>query len=156
MSTWLNVATGTTCTIVTIIGLLLSVWAWRAKGWRSGMRGIAWSLLPVVMYLTGAIRLVGRLGSAIVVFAGNFVFSPKTWLGVILFFVAAALFLATGGIPLVQRGRKRQKRREARQRSGETAAAPSQIPAAPAESHLPQPDDDLGDVEEILRRRGIK
>jgi cytochrome c oxidase assembly factor CtaG len=118
MSTWLNVATGTTCTIVTIVGLVLSAWAWRAKGWRSGMRGIAWSLLPVVMYLTGAIGLVGRLGSAIVTFAGSFVFSPKTWIGVILFFVAATLFLVTGGIPLLQRGRKRQKRREAKQRSG--------------------------------------
>jgi cytochrome c oxidase assembly factor CtaG len=155
MSTWLNIATGTTCTIVTVVGLVLSAWAWRAKGWRSGMRGIAWSLLPVVMYLTGAIRLVGRLGSAIVVFAGNFVFSPKTWLGVILFFAAAALFLATGGIPLVQSGRKRQKRREARRRSRDTAAAPSQISAAPAQTH-PLPEDDLGDVEEILRRRGIK
>jgi cytochrome c oxidase assembly factor CtaG len=163
MGTWLSIATGTTCLIITIIGLILSAWAWRAKGPRSGMRGVAWSLLPIVMYLTGAIRLVGRLGSAIVTFAGSFVFSPKAWLGVILFFIAALLFLITGGIPLLQSGRRREKRRkekEARRHrqteAGHPAASPP--PTGPASGASPEspPKDDMSDVEDILRRRGIK
>jgi cytochrome c oxidase assembly factor CtaG len=163
MGTWLSIATGTTCLIVTIVGLILSAWAWRAKGLRSGMRGVAWSLLPIVMYLTGAIRLVGRLGSAIVAFAGSFVFSPKAWLGVILFFIAALLFLITGGIPLLQRGRMREKRRKEKEArrlrqpdSAHPAAAP---PAAGSQTDVPPgspPKDDMSDVEDILRRRGIK
>jgi cytochrome c oxidase assembly factor CtaG len=163
MGTWLSIATGTTCLIVTIVGLILSAWAWRAKGARSGMRGVAWSLLPVVMYLTGAIRLVGRLGSAIVAFAGSFVFSPKAWLGVILFFVAALLFLITGGIPLLQRGRHRERRRkekEARRlRDGDARPQATSGPPARSQADGPkatQPTDDMSDVEEILRRRGIK
>ncbi len=172
MGTWLSIATGTTCVIVTIIGLVLSAWAWRAKGPRSGMRGVAWSLLPVIMYLTGAIRLVGRLGSAIVAFAGSFVFSPKAWLGVILFFVAALLFLVTGGIPLLQRGRGRDKRPAQKKqpaRPGEHDSAP-RATSAPSARTQPDPPpatpppgarsgaaaDDLADVEEILRRHGIK
>jgi cytochrome c oxidase assembly factor CtaG len=163
MGTWLSIATGTTCLIVTIVGLILSAWAWRAKGLRSGLRGAAWSLLPIVMYLTGAIRLVGHLGSAIVTFAGSFVFSPKAWLGVILFFVAALLFLVTGGIPLLQRGRNRERRRkekEARRARGndgrpQSAAAPATRSQADA-PHATQSTDDMSDVEEILRRRGIK
>jgi cytochrome c oxidase assembly factor CtaG len=161
MGTWLSIATGTTCLIVTILGLILSAWAWRAKGPRSGMRGVAWSLLPIVMYLTGAIRLVGRLGSAIVTFAGSFVFSPKAWLGVILFFIAALLFLVTGGIPLLQSARRRDKRRrekEARRQrdAGHPATSP---PAAKPQSDIPpgsSAQDDMSDVEDILRRRGIK
>lgn len=163
MGTWLSIATGTTCLIVTIIGLILSVWAWRAKGPRSGMRGIAWSLLPIVMYLTGAIRLVGRLGSAIVTFAGSFVFSPKAWLGVILFFIAALLFLITGGIPLLHRGRKRDKRRkdkEARRaRQTENGVQATSAPATRSQAGPPPgspPKDDMSDVEDILRRHGIK
>jgi cytochrome c oxidase assembly factor CtaG len=164
MGTWLSIATGTTCLIVTIVGLILSAWAWRAKGARSGLRGVAWSLLPIVMYLTGAIRLVGRLGSAIVTFAGSFVFSPKAWLGVILFFIAALLFLITGGIPLLQGGRKRDRRRkqqEARRprehdaasqaTSGRSGAGGAQATHAGDKS-----EDDLSDIEDILRRRGIK
>jgi hypothetical protein len=169
MGTWLNIATGTTCLIVTIVGLILSAWAWKAKGPRSGMRGVAWSLLPIVMYLTGAIRLVGRLGSAIVSFAGSFVFSPKAWFGVILFFLAALLFMVSGGIPLLQGGRKkdrRQKQREARKLREHDAAmqARSGVPAARPQADMPPPapqpgqapEDDLSDVQDILRRRGIK
>jgi cytochrome c oxidase assembly factor CtaG len=163
VGTWLNIATGTTCLIVTIVGLILSAWAWKAKGPRSGMRGVAWSLLPIVMYLTGAIRLVGRLGSAIVQFAGSFVFSPKAWLGVILFFVAALLFMVSGGIPLLKGGRKRQRRKQQASRSrrqpdpGQPPARSQTTmpPAGPPPAQSGPPEDDLSDVQEILRRRGI-
>ena len=164
MSTWLSIATGTTCLIVTIVGLILSAIAFRKKGVRSGMRGAAWSLLPLVMYLTNSIRLVGRLGSAIVAFAGSFVFSPKAWLGVILFGLAVVLFLVSGGIPLLGGTRKRNKARRERSRAAsqqqlagnQQLAAP--VPPAARQQQTPQAggDDDLGDVEEILRRRGIK
>jgi hypothetical protein len=163
LGTWLSIATGTTCLIVTIVGLILSFIAWRKKGLRSGLRGIAWSLLPIVMYLTGAIRLVGHLGSAIVQFAGSFVFSPKAWLGVILAGVAVLCFLISGGIPLLGGTRRRNKARRRRARDArdsggpDAAAAPASLP--PARQQLPGPaqsDDDLSDVQEILRRRGIK
>ena len=163
MGTWLSIATGTTCLIVTIVGLILSFIAWRKKGLRSGLRGVAWSLLPIVMYLTGAIRLVGHLGSAIVQFAGSFVFSPKAWLGVILAAVVVLCFLISGGIPLLGGTRRRNKARRQRARDSRDAAghdgspAPASLPPARQQPPGPAPsDDDLSDVQEILRRRGIK
>lgn len=163
MGTWLSIATGTVCLIVTIVGLILSFIAWRKKGLRSGLRGVAWSLLPLVMYLTGAVGLVGRLGSAIVQFAGSFVFSPKAWLGVILAAVALLCFLVSGGIPLLGGTRRRNKERRQRDRGargehgGPQQAPPAVAPARP-QSQVPPAatDDDLSDVQEILRRRGIK
>lgn len=167
MGTWTSIATGTTCLIVTIVGLILSFIAWRKKGLRSGLRGVAWSLLPIVMYLTGAIRLVGHLGSAIVQFAGSFVFSPKAWLGVLLAAVALLCFLISGGIPLLGGTRKRSKARRQRARDSREShqgyGGPDPSPAAPAAPPArqqpqvpPASDDDLSDVQEILRRRGIK
>ena len=151
MGTWTSIATGTTCLIVTIVGLILSFIAWRKKGFRSGIRGVAWSLLPLAMYLTGSVGLVGRIGSAIVRFGTSFVFSPKAWLGVIFVGVSAALFVVSGGIPLFQRGRKRERRRRAEQNQQGSASPP-----AIGKASATPPDDDLSDVEEILRRRGIK
>jgi hypothetical protein len=158
MDTWLSIATGTTCLIVTIVGLLLSLVAWRKWGARSGMRGIAWSLLPIAMYLTNAIGLVGRLGSAIVRFGASFVFSPKAWLGVIFVGISALLFLISGGIPLMRRTRKRKASRgkidASKDAGGHVTAQPP-----PARRQAPEPpsaEDDMGDVQEILRRRGIK
>jgi hypothetical protein len=156
VGTWVNdIATGPICLTVTIVGLVLSFIAWRKKGLRSGMRGVAWSLLPLAMYLTNAVRLVGRIGSAIVQFAGAFVFSPKAWLGVIFVFVSALLFLISGGIPLLSGTRRRSKGRRQRARASHEEAAA--IPPAQRQAPTPpQGSDDLGDVEEILRRRGIK
>jgi hypothetical protein len=163
LGTWLSIATGTTCLIVTIVGLILSFIAWRKKGLRSGLRGVAWSLLPIVMYLTGAIRLVGHLGSAIVQFAGSFVFSPKAWFGVILAGVAVLCFLISGGIPLLGGTRRRNKARRQRARESRDSGShggPDATPSLPpARQQPPGPapsDDDLSDVQEILRRRGIK
>jgi hypothetical protein len=159
VGTWYSIATGTTCLIVTIVGLILSFIAWRKKGLRSGIRGVAWSLLPISMYLTHAIGLVGRIGSAIVQFGASFVFSPEAWLGVVLVCVSALLFLISGGIPLFQSGRKRDEReRDGRSRSGrhrdDTKAGASGSPARrPSDG---TDGDDLDDVQEILRRRGIQ
>jgi hypothetical protein len=158
MSTWLSIATGTTCLIVTIVGILLSLLVWRKKGVRSGLRGIAWSLLPIAMYLTHAIRLVGNIVASIVRFGGAFVFSPKAWLGVILVGISVLLFLISGGIPLVRWGRKHRSGRgkidASRDRGGHVNAASP--PAQPPQPGTPPAEDDMSDVQEILRRHGIK
>jgi len=159
MATWTSIATGTTCLIVTIVGVLLSLLVWRTKGLRSGLRGIAWSLLPIAMYLTNAVGLVGRIGSAIATFGTHFVFSPRAWLGVVLVGLAVLLFLITRGIPLLSGWRRRHRRVEhleprasARDAGGHvtTTEAPSRRGAVLSGG------DDFGDVEEILRRRGIR
>jgi hypothetical protein len=154
--TWLNIASFGACLGVTVAGLVLSVIAWRKLGARSGMRGIAWSLLPIVAYLTGTLRLVGGFVSSIVHFSSTFVFSPKAWVGVGLAGVAVLFFATSGGMPWLHWG-KRSKERKAKR----AATAGAQVPATTTRSSQAVPpaqaDDSLGgDIEEILRRRGIK
>jgi hypothetical protein len=154
---WLSFATsgwaGPVFIAVTVAGLVLSGIAWRKKGARSGIRGIAWSLLPIAAWLTHALPLIGRIVSAIVQFAGAVVLSPQVWLGVILVGVSAVLFLVSGGIPLVRwRKRPRQKRTEP-PGSGQVAVT---APKARGKAATPpDEDDDLSDVRDILKRHGI-
>ena len=155
------------CGGLTAAGLVVSYFRFRRRGARSGVRFAAFSLLPLAAYLTGTVTLITRISSAVVRFAGSFVFSPERWSGVVLAGVAAAMLLVSGGIPLTGR-RKRRKARGVQ--AGDPAVATpaaaggrAQIGAgsgkvakrakrgAPAAA-----DEDLGDVEEILRRRGIK
>ena len=107
MGTWLSIG-GWVCVAVTIVGIVLSVMVWRKKGPGSGLRGIAWSLIPLAAYLTHSVRLIGQIVSAVVQFATSFVFSPKAWLGVGLLGIVVLLFMVSGGAPLM-RGRKRRK-----------------------------------------------
>jgi hypothetical protein len=153
MTVWDQIAWAPICIALTAAGLVASWLIWRSKGPQRGIRAGAWSLLPLAAYLTGAIKLIGRIGSAVVQFAAGFAFSPKSWAGVILFGGSALLFLATGGLPLL---RWRKSRGKGKKGTADTGRAP--VPAVAGKASRAEaavPDDDLGDVEEILRRRGI-
>ena len=150
---------GAICVVLGLAGLVGSFFIWRSKGATRGLRAIAWSLIPLAAYLTGAATLLSRISSAIVRFAGSFVFSPKSWLGVIFLGVAVLLFLTSGGLPLL----KWNKRRTAAKTGTGTATGGPAGGRAPAPAAVtkgrraPAPaDDDLGDIQEILNRRGIK
>lgn len=152
MSNWLSFVSGSFAgpifVAVTVVGLILSGLAWRRKGARSGIRGIAWSLLPAAAWLTHSLGLVGRIVSAVVRFGAGFVFSPEAWLGVILVGVSVLFFLVSGGIPILGSRRRRRKdvggggeRPPVAGRSGRAAVGSG--------------DDDLADVRDILKKHGI-
>ncbi|HEX4658812.1 MAG TPA: cellulose synthase [Streptosporangiaceae bacterium] len=174
MNTWNSIAWFPICIGLTGAGLVLSWFTWRRRGVRRGIRVGAWSLVPLALYLTGSILLVGRIGSAVVQFAQSFVFSPKTWSGVALLGLAALILLLSGGIPLLTSGRKRARKKELRQATkgtqsaattgstvALTAARGDQATAsagAAADKQAERGADHDGldsDVAEILRRRGI-
>lgn len=134
---------------LTLLGLGLSALVWRRRGATAGLRGVAWSLLPLAAALTGTLRLLWRIGDAVADWALRLVFSPVVWLGVVLAGISAVLLVVTGVL---------------RRRSGSAVAAsagagspgPGQITASrsgtPPEAGGPALDDD---IEAILRRHGI-
>ena len=176
---WLPLAAG-----LTILGLVLSYLIYRRRGLRPALMGVAWSLLPIAAYLTGAIEMLWKVGVAIGQFGTGFVFSPEKWAGIGVTGLAIALFLAAGG------RRRRRAAREARQatraerkaETGGSSAPPAlgKARTAPGTQMLPaerQPvpvdratastsakgsrkaalpdDDDMKDIEDILRKRGL-
>jgi hypothetical protein len=173
MNTWNSIAWFPLCAGLTGIGLVLSWFTWRRRGLRRGIRAVAWSLLPMALYLTGSILLVGRIGSAIVQFATSFVFSPKTWAGVILLCLSAVIFLTSGGVPRLRRRKRVDGKSDAKgdgKDVGKPGAAPvtasnnravAQVGAAPKQAKPAKQGkggDDAGldpEVAAILRRHGI-
>jgi hypothetical protein len=157
MSTYSQIAWFPLAGGLTLLGLILSWLAWRRRGVAAGLRGVAWSLLPLAAYLTGAIKMLWQMGTAIGDFASSFVFSPRVWAGVIVAGAAGVLFAVSGGL---RRGRARAKQvrdggPEARPVPGSPATTKALKPAkSPAKSKAAD-DDDLGEVADILRRHGI-
>jgi hypothetical protein len=178
---WLPLAAG-----LTILGLVLSYLTYQRRGLRPAMMVVAFSLLPIAAYLTGAIEMLWQVGSAIGKFATGFVFSPSKWAGIGVTGLAVALFLAAGGRQ--RRRASREARRAARgERKDETGARPAPPQVAPRSrsadlatralstdvrtpvpadhaaanppakaSRKPAPvDDDMKDIEDILRKRGL-
>jgi len=167
------------CAGLTGLGLVLSYLAMRRRGIGAGLRGAAWSLLPLAAYLTGSTEMFWKMGVAIGDFAKGFVFSPRVWSGIAVAGLAAVLFIVSG--PL----RRRRVKGGQDNRAAEPAAGPAGAmtasprtaggqlatrPAAPAPAAAPagkssakarkgksaeDDDDDLADVADILRRHGI-
>jgi hypothetical protein len=177
---WLPLALG-----LTVLGLLLSYLTYRRRGARPAMMGTAFSLLPIAAYLTGSIEMFWKIGTAIGQFATGFVFSPERWAGVGVTGLAVALFLAAGGRARrkaareARRAARADRKAETEGSSAPPALAKSRTPT-PGTQILPtgrQPvhadrapaatsakgsrkaaasdDDDLKDIEDILRKRGI-
>jgi len=169
--TWTTIVSLPLCAALTAAGLVLSWFTWRRRGARSGIRAAAWSLLPLALWLTGAVPMLWRVGSAIAIFAEGFVFSPKTYAGLILFALAAVILVVSGGIPMLSSKKRRARKKELRQQraAGQAPAATGTGGRAVAQVEAPKPgkaakpakagkggDDGLDDdVMEILRRRGI-
>jgi len=148
------------CLALTAAGLVAAWGRWRRKSPRAGVRMLAWAVLPMAFYLTGLADLAERIGSAFTKFGAAFVFSPKTWLGVIIAGVALLLLLVSGGLPKVP-GRKGSKAVRKDGSAPEAAQGRSSGPQAlttgtgKTRKQAAADDDDMADVEAILRRRGI-
>ncbi len=148
---WLPLAGG-----LTILGLILSWVAWRRRGIAAGLRGVAWSLLPLAAYLTGAIKMLWQMGAAIGDFASSFVFSPRVWAGVIVAGAAGVLFVVSSGLRRARRGRSAppdQPSRGAKPSEPTKALKPASKPPGKKSA---TDDDGLGDAAEVLRRMGIR
>ncbi len=152
MHTFDTIVTFPFCAGLTAAGLVLSWLIWRKSGPRRGIRAAGWAVLPLAVWLVGAVSLVGRLGSAVVRFAGAFIFSPTRWAGIALLGVAALIFLVTGGLPALRsrkaRGQRKLERSAASDRSGAAgsatgAAAASQLAVPGRGGETARPDAEL-------------
>jgi hypothetical protein len=156
------------CGGLTALGLIGSWFALRRRGPRAAARWLAWSLLPIALYLIGVLQVLWRFGVAIGDFFSGLAFSPKVWSGVVLVGLSLVLFVVTGGL----RGRARRKQAKTEQDSrppaaralgaappaATSAAMASRPKAAPVPAKrkgAPADDEDFGEVAAILKRHGI-
>jgi len=116
-------------------GLVAVWWAWRRKDRAAAVRRLGWALLPWAALLLGLFGLVFRVVDAITDWLARFAFNPAAWLGVIVAMIAVGLIMLGGRLS---------------RRGGETPKKPSALARSRSD------DDDIADVEAILRKRGIR
>jgi hypothetical protein len=144
--------------VLTLMGLVGTGVIWRRRGHVAGLRMLAVSLLPAAAYLTGTIRLLWEIGDAVVSWAARLAFSPTVWLGIVLAGTSVLLFVVAGalghrGVGSAPRPRDRQRDKGLPSTASRPAAEPARgRTGSPAESSV---DDDMAEIEEILKRRGI-
>ena len=154
--------------ILTILGAVYTWFAWRRSGLAAGMRGLAWTLLPVAAWLTGSLKLVTGIVEDIVNWAAKLVFSPVVWLGIAVAGVAVALWVLSGfmrargvGVrdedPSVRSARRKEvgAGKPVATSEGNTAAAQPGRKKPAAAKRGNDDIEDLDEIEAILKRHGI-
>jgi hypothetical protein len=133
---------------LTILG---AIWTWlsfQRRGLASGLRAAAFTLLPLAAYLTRTLRLITRIAGAIADWAASLVLSPFVWMGFALAGVSAVLFVVSGFLRARQLGTRTDSAKAAT--GGKRGKA---LP--PGGRGAPAIDDDMAEIEALLRKRGI-
>ena len=133
--------------------LLGGIWTWLAfqrRGLAAGLRGAGLTLLPAAAWLTGTMEMFTEIGGSVVDWATHLAFSPVVWAGVVLAGLSVVLIGVSGAL---------RKRGAGGTRSDRPASVPrgkdrKELPRS-KDSAAPPPDDDMADIEAILRKRGI-
>ncbi|WP_193609944.1 cellulose synthase [Nocardioides lijunqiniae] len=143
-----DVTWGALAVVLTVVGGLYTWFAYRRRGLPAALKGAGLTLLPLAAYLTKTLRMLTRIGDAVADWATSLVFSPLVWVGigvaglaVVLFGAGRALEARSGG------GRPR--------RATTDPEAPTLPPSGAPARGKPAIDDDMAEIEALLRKRGI-
>jgi heme exporter protein D len=139
-----DVAWGVLTLSLTLLGGMYTYYAYQRRGLAAGLQGAAITLLPLAAYLTNTLKMFTRIADAVSDWATSLVFSPAVWLGVIVAGLSVLLF---GAARVVER-RSPTKTAPKDSRKERRQVEKSTPPAAPV-------DDDMAEIEAILRKRGI-
>jgi hypothetical protein len=134
--------------VLTALGAAWTWYAFRRRGAASGLRGAGLTLLPPAAYLTGTLEMFTEIVGSVADWATSLVLSPLVWAGIVLTGLSVVLLGASAAL----RSRGRGRGPGALDR-GEERAAP-RLPPSRGRGE-PAIDDDLSDIEAILKRRGI-
>ena len=155
------------CVGLTLVGVVVALFAFRRGKRGRALQGLALALAPVGLYFTGLLRLVWDAVVALVRWATGNVFDLGAWVGFGVLALAIVLWVV-GGV-LARRSRRAAKAAPpapatsagqgqvttGRAAAGKAPAArsgPSRQQAAAA----PAQDDDMAEIEALLKSRGIQ
>ena len=138
--------------VLTVLGALWTVRQGRRHGSAAAVRGVAITLLPAALLLTGTLRLGTRIVDAVIDWATSLVFNPLLWFGVGLAGLSVVLFGVSGAMA-ARRAPEQDATTEPKKvkRKKSDALPPSDQPTKSG----PVLDDDMADIEAILKKRGI-
>jgi hypothetical protein len=139
---------------LTLVAGTVTWFAYRKRGLGAGLKGAGITVLPIAAYLTKTLEMFARIGDAIGDWAVRLAFSPVVWIGIVLAGVGVLLF-AAGRVVDARGGDKPAKPRKQKVRGPEQLESSQPTAAAPVAAPAASVDDDLADIEALLRNRGI-
>jgi hypothetical protein len=144
------------CVGLTLLGVIATGVAWRRGNRGRVVQGVGLALAPVALYFSGLLRLIWDGVVAFGSWASAIILSPAVWFGLALLGLCVVLWVV-GGI-VARRSPSAKKSKTVTAGQTKAAALPAKgKPAAKTAARQPAPiDDDMAEIEALLKSRGIE
>ncbi len=149
------------CVGLSLLGIIITAFAWRRGNKGRVVQGVGLALAPVALYFSGLLRLLWNGVVAVGNWATAMILSPTVWFGLGLLALCLVLWVVGGIVARRYKGKKPAAVPATGRKAGPPAtsgSAPAKTPAKPAAKGKAAPpvDDDMADIEALLKSRGIE
>ena len=140
------------CVGLTLLGVIATGIAWRRGNKGRVIQGIGLALAPIALYFSGLLRLLWNAVVAFGTWASKIIFSPAVWFGLSLLGICIVLWVVGGLI-----GRRSSAAKSKEMNTQSTAnALPAKKGAGKTGRTQPPVDEEMAEVEALLKSRGIE
>jgi len=140
------------CVGLALLGVIATGIAWRRGNKGRVIQGIGLALAPIALYFSGLLRLLWNAVVAFGTWASKIIFSPAVWFGLSLLGLCIVLWVVGGLI-----GRRSSAAKSKEMNTQSTASAlPAKKGAGKAGRTQPPVDEEMAEIEALLKSRGIE
>ena len=146
------------CVALTLLGVIATGLAWRKGNKGRVVQGVGLALAPLALYFTGLLGLFWKAVVAVVGWAASIVFSPSIWFGFSLLGLCVVLWVVGGFV-----ARRFTPAKATRKADAPPPTTPALTSRTPPAQRKPQQraggdavDDDMAEIEALLKSRGIE
>ncbi|HEY5822447.1 MAG TPA: hypothetical protein VIT20_10755 [Propionibacteriaceae bacterium] len=151
------------CVGLTLLGIIITGLAWRRGRRGRVVQGVGLALAPVALYFSGLLRLLWNGAVAVGSWASKVIFSPAVWFGLSLLALCVVLWVVGGFLARRAPARVKAARTPAvASGSGQPAvtgktSAPAKSAGSAGKGKAAAPvDEDMAEIEALLKSRGIQ
>ena len=139
------------CVGLSLLGVIATGIAWRRGNKGRVIQGIGLALAPIALYFSGLLRLLWNATVAFGTWASKIILSPAVWFGLSLLGLCIVLWVVGGLI-----GRRSSQKNNAVNAESTGNALPAKKGAGKTRQSAPPIDEEMAEIEALLKSRGIE
>jgi len=141
------------CVGLSLLGVIATGIAWRRGNKGRVIQGVGLALAPIALYFSGLLRLLWNAAVAFGTWASKIIFSPAVWFGLSLLGLCIVLWVVGG---FIGRRSSAAKSNEVSAQSTSGALPAKKAAGKQRRSQQPPIDEEMAEIEALLKSRGIE